>query len=56
MILPLLLALAVLVIVVAGASWRRHGGTRPPLHLSILLLAALILLAGVGLIFVSRGW
>ena len=55
MILPLLLAFAVLVIVVAGASWRRHGG-RPPLHLSILLLAALILLAGLGFIFVSRGW
>lgn len=55
MILPLLLALAVLVIVIAGASWRRHGG-RPPLHVSILLLAMLILLAGLGLIFVSRGW
>jgi hypothetical protein len=56
MILPLLLALAVLVIVIAGASWRRHGRARPPHHISIIVLAMLILLAGLGVIFGSRGW
>jgi hypothetical protein len=56
MILPLLFALAILVIVIAGASWRRRGGARPPLHLSIIVLAVLVLFAGLGVIFLSRGW
>lgn len=55
MTIALLLGL-VLVAVVAGASWRRRHGPHRRHHLTIVVLAVLILLAGLGVIFTSRGW
>jgi NADH:ubiquinone oxidoreductase subunit K len=54
--IPLLcFALMLLAIVITGVVWRRDGA-RPPLHVSIFLVAVLLLLAGVSGTFGQRGW
>lgn len=48
----IVLIVAVLAIGVAGALWQRRGNTRPHRHhLVMLLLALLVILAGLGIIF-----
>jgi type II secretory pathway component PulK len=51
----IVLILAVLAIVVAGLAWRRRSGAQRPHHLVMILLAILVILAGLGFIFTPHG-